>query len=198
MWSISGPFWWLTSVVSLDLIHTVQSQDQGSQAGSHPLDHQGNLCLFSCGLLCFSYKEDTAVIKNLPASIGDARGVGLIPGSGRFPGIENGKPLQYSCLDDPMDSGVWRATVHAVAESDKTEWLSTCNHKQLKSENCVGEASNFKLLWLLFSACLQVSSFDCLPSPSDKIGFQTYIYFYAYVCVCVCTFEYYHGKSLIF
>ena len=44
------------------------------------------------------------MIKNLP---GDAGHEGLIPGLGRFPGIENGNPLQYSCLENPMDSGAW-------------------------------------------------------------------------------------------
>ena len=44
-----------------------------------------------------------------------------IPGSGRSPGEGNGNPLQYSCLENPMDRGVWPATVHRVAESDMTE-----------------------------------------------------------------------------
>ena len=42
---------------------------------------------------------------------------GLIPGSGRSPGGENGNPLQYSCLENPMDGGAWWATVHGIAES---------------------------------------------------------------------------------
>ena len=41
--------------------------------------------------------------------------LGLIPGSGRFPGEENGNPLQCSCLENPMDRGAWWATVHGVA-----------------------------------------------------------------------------------
>ena len=56
------------------------------------------------------------VVKNLPANAGDAREVGLIPGLGRFPGIGNGNPLQYSCLGNPMDRGAWRA-IHAATES---------------------------------------------------------------------------------
>ena len=55
----------------------------------------------------------TLVVKNPPANAGD---VGLIPGSGRSPGEGNGIPLQYSCLENPMDRGAWRATVHRVAQ----------------------------------------------------------------------------------
>ena len=47
--------------------------------------------------------------------------VGLIPGSGRSPGGRHGNPLQYSCLENPVDRGAWRATVHRIAESETTE-----------------------------------------------------------------------------
>ena len=57
------------------------------------------------------------VVKNLPANAGDARNVGLFPGLGRSPGGGNGKPLQYSCLENSMDRGTWWATVHGVAKS---------------------------------------------------------------------------------
>ena len=52
--------------------------------------------------------------KTLPANAGDA---GLVPGSGRSPEEGNGNPLQYSCLENPMDRGAWWATVCGVAES---------------------------------------------------------------------------------
>ena len=57
------------------------------------------------------------MVKNLPANVGDARGVGLIPGSGRSPGEGNSSPLQYSHLENSMDRGAWWATVHGVASS---------------------------------------------------------------------------------
>ena len=47
----------------------------------------------------------------------NAGDLGSIPGSGRYPGEGNGSPLQYSCLENPMDEGAWLATVHGVAKS---------------------------------------------------------------------------------
>ena len=57
------------------------------------------------------------MVKNLPASAGDAHYVGLVPGSGRSPGIGNGNSLQYSCLENSRNRGVWQAIVHGVAKS---------------------------------------------------------------------------------
>ena len=57
------------------------------------------------------------VVKNLPANAGDVGGVGLIPELGRSPGGGHGNPLQYFFLENPMDRGAWRATVHGTAES---------------------------------------------------------------------------------
>ena len=62
------------------------------------------------------------VVKSPPANSGDLRDEGLIPGPERCPGEGNGNPLQYSCLENPMDGGAWWATVHGGhKESDKTE-----------------------------------------------------------------------------
>ena len=55
--------------------------------------------------------------KNLPANEGDEGDPGLIPGSGRSPEGENGNPLQYSCLKNPMDCVAWRATVPRITKS---------------------------------------------------------------------------------
>ena len=62
------------------------------------------------------------MVKNPPADAGDIRDMGSIPESGRSLGEGHGNPLQYSCLENPMDRGTWRATVHGVTkESDTTE-----------------------------------------------------------------------------
>ena len=57
------------------------------------------------------------LVKNPPANVGDIKDEGSIPESGRFPGEGHGNPLQYSCLENPMDRGAWQATVHGVAKS---------------------------------------------------------------------------------
>ena len=57
------------------------------------------------------------MVKNLPANVGDKRDSGSVPGLGRFPGVGNGNPLQYSCLENSMDRKAWWATVHEVAKS---------------------------------------------------------------------------------
>ena len=57
------------------------------------------------------------VVKNPPANAGDLRDIGSIPGLGRSPGEGNGNPLQYSCLENPMEGGAWWATVHGIAKS---------------------------------------------------------------------------------
>ena len=65
------------------------------------------------------------MVRNLPASAGD---LGSIPGLGRSPGGGNGNPLQYSCLENCMDRGAWRATVHGVPkELDTTQQLKNNN-----------------------------------------------------------------------
>ena len=54
-----------------------------------------------------------SVVKNLPPNVGD---VGSIPGLGRYPGERDGNPLQYSCLETPMDIEAWQTAVHGVAK----------------------------------------------------------------------------------
>ena len=62
------------------------------------------------------------VVKSPPANAGDAEATGSIPGSGRSPGGGKDNPLQYSCLENPMDGGAWQATVTGVTKSQI--WLS--------------------------------------------------------------------------
>ena len=79
-----------------------------------------------CGCFCTAARDLRAsqlvlVVKNLPANAGDIRDTSSIPASGRSPGGGHGNPLQYSCLENPMDRGAWRADIHSVAESNMTE-----------------------------------------------------------------------------
>ena len=69
------------------------------------------------------YIPGGSVVKNPSVNAGDT---GLVPGSGRSSGWGNGSPLQYSCLDNPMDRGAWWATVHRVTKSQTrtTKWLN--------------------------------------------------------------------------
>ena len=67
---------------------------------------------------------DDSVVKNLLTNTEDTGDVGLIPGSGRSPGVGNGNPLQYSCLKNSMGRGAWWAAVHGVAES----WTRLSKH----------------------------------------------------------------------
>ena len=62
------------------------------------------------------------VVKKLPVDAEDVGDKGSLPGSERSPGERNGNPLQYSCLENPMDRGAWLGTVHRVQKgSDMTE-----------------------------------------------------------------------------
>ena len=79
------------------------------------------------------------MVKNPPASAGDIRDVGSIPGSGQSHGGGHCNPLQYSCLQNPMDRGAWQATDHSVTESDTTERLnnSMCIYMFLGTHACI-------------------------------------------------------------
>ena len=113
------------------------------------------------------------MIKNLPANAGATGDVGWIPGSGRSPGAGNDKPLQYSCLGNPMNKGVWQATVHGVTES-RTR-LSTCArslpcdflsffHSSLKmSKQFLIQGHADTAIGLIWSAC------NCQPGPDSRV-----------------------------
>ena len=78
------------------------------------LHHMIRLCSF---LRLNSIPLVVLVVKNPPANAGDGRDTASIPGLGRSPGGEHGNPLQYSCLENPMDREAWQSTVHRVTKS---------------------------------------------------------------------------------
>ena len=77
-------------------------------------DKEQNTCATGLRSEYYSCFPGGAEVKAFACSVGD---LGSIPGSGRSPGEGNGYPLQYSCLENPMDRGAWWATVHGVAKS---------------------------------------------------------------------------------
>ena len=104
--------------------------------------------------------------KNPPASAGDVRDAGSIPGSGRSPGGGHGNPLQGSCLENPVDGGAWWATVHSVAKSrtplsdlvqgenrDKGSALKPCCALNDAGVRCASPNCRIKLLYSLPPGC---------------------------------------------
>ena len=80
-----------------------------------------------------SVVQGALVVKNTFANVGDAGDQGSIPGSGRSPGGRHSNPLQYSCLENPLDRGALWATVHGVAESwTWLKWLNIHAYKELQ------------------------------------------------------------------
>ena len=95
------------------------------------------------------------MIKNPPASAGDVRDTGSIPGLGRSPGGEHGNPLQYSCLENPMDRGAWRATVHGVTKS-RTQLEQLSNHSTSLPKKDLRNIQlylDFPIIWIKPSLC---------------------------------------------
>ena len=67
--------------------------------------------------MCLGAFQVVLVVKNPPANAGDIRDTGSIPGLGKFPEGEHGNPLQYPCLENPMDRGAWWALIHRIPKS---------------------------------------------------------------------------------
>ena len=109
----------------------------------------------------FRASQVALVVKNLPASAGDVRDSGLIPGLGRSPGGGNGNPLQYSCLENPMDRGAWQATVHRVAKS--RTWM-----KRLSTHACL-HLTTFQNRNLLVAKSWLALKFSCLKSSHETL-----------------------------
>ena len=86
------------------------------------------------------------MVKNPPADAGDVRSVSSIPGSGRSPGGRHSHPLQYSCLENPMDRGDWWAMVHGVSKSwTRLKGLST--HERMRMKVSRGSSPRHKDAW---------------------------------------------------
>ena len=75
--------------------------------------------------------------------------MGLIPGSGRSPGGENGNPLQYSCLENPMDRGAWLTIVHGVIKSETRLSVHMCTHTHTHTQMyiCIYQGGIAPLWW---------------------------------------------------
>ena len=84
------------------------------------------------------------MVKNLPANAGDTGNVGLIPGLGRSSEEGNSNPLLYSCLKNPMDRGVWQATVHRVARVGHD---LECRHLVLEASLVTQKVKNLPAVW---------------------------------------------------
>ena len=100
------------------LVHGVAESDMTEHLSTHVYYHtllSGKLNSFTGGS-GRAVPQVMPVVKNLPANAGDAGDLGSIPGSERFPGGGYGNPFQYSCLENPMDTGAWRAMVHRVTK----------------------------------------------------------------------------------
>ena len=102
-------------------------------------------------------------VKNLPTNAGYARDVGLIPGSGRSPGVGNGNPLQYSCLKTPMNREGWWVAVHGVAKS----WmpLSDC----ISTSAVIDDVEN--LLRCSFAICISLVNYLFISFTNFYSGF---------------------------
>ena len=86
------------------------------------------------------------VVKNPPANAGNVRDVGSTPGSGRSPVGGHGNPLQYSCLENPIDRGAWWATVHRVAKTwTRLKRLSTHPQNRLTASILIQEPMSVAL-----------------------------------------------------
>ena len=97
----------------------------------------------------------SSVAKNPLANAGDTRDAGSIPGSGRSPGGRRGDPLQYPCLETPMDRGAWRSTVHRVTQSQtrlKQPSMHACATPSFHTQPRIALITNLPI-WLAGSLC---------------------------------------------
>ena len=118
VWVSCGSWWWTGRPGVL--------QSNGSQRVGHNWVTELNLQHFA------QASQVALAVKSPPASAGDVTDLDSIPRSWRSPGGGHGNPLQYSCLENPLDRGAWQAAVHWVAKSQtQLKWLSTHTHSTL-------------------------------------------------------------------
>ena len=121
------------------------------------------------------YKERASqmalVVKNPPANAGELRDAGSVPGSGRYPGGEHVNPLQYSCLENPMDRTAWQATVQRVEKS--LSWL-----KQLSTHTWVAQV---RLCPLKFIYSLNKYSLSFLLCDWHYFVYYIHMYIHIYI-----------------
>ena len=98
--------------------HRKKTQLFGVFLGGHWSHYEAYICV--C-IYIYMTSQVLLVVKNLPANAEDMKDVGSIPGWGRSPRGGHGKPLQYSCLENPMDRGAWQAIAHRDAKRDINE-----------------------------------------------------------------------------
>ena len=112
--------------------------------------------------------------KESACNAGDTRDVGLIPGWGRSPGGGHGNPLQYSCLENPTDRGVWRATLHGVTKSRTRLSDGTMSLKHLSQRpghhHSTGQTTVLPLV-LLFSVTFPFETASPMRVETGYIGF---------------------------
>ena len=159
---------------SLDLCFVCPSSlAQGMGHGVDSLQSQRSLChsMYHVTQLCprgltkrTAVSQVGLVVKNPPANAGDLWDEASIPGLGRSPGEGNGNPLQYSCLEKPMDRAAWRATVHGVSQSQtQLKRLSTA------AQHSIHDTIQLVLdISLSLKACLKYSMQRLSPSEPDK------------------------------
>ena len=79
--------------------------------------HTLNHLILTITIFHFHFHQVALLVKKPPANEGDMRDASCIPGSGRLPGGGHGNQLQHACLENPMDGGAWRVTVHGVTKN---------------------------------------------------------------------------------
>ena len=95
-----------------------------------PPRHHITSSVFSVSISLVWTSQVVLVAKNLPANAGDVRDLGWVPGLGTCPVGGHSDPLQYCCLENPLDRGAWGTIVHRVSKSwTRLKWLNTHAHK---------------------------------------------------------------------